>query len=181
MRRRPVLVLLVLNLAAAVLLVLTFTGVLDRDTEVAVPAPTVTDTGYEVGAVPGGRDAVEAAVDALPSALSYDYQRLDEDLVVATSQMTPDFAEEFRATFEATARPMATRTKAVAEARVRAAGLVGDVADERAVVLLYVDQVLVSSTTLTDENAPVKITQTRVLVDLLRTGERWKVDSITPF
>lgn len=148
------------------------------------PAPTAvrpvvsSDGLYRVGTVPD-RDAVRAAVAALPLALSYDYKSPERTLAAATSKMTPDFADEFRATFDATVRPLALKEKAVTQAQVRAAGVVSR-SGNRVTCLVYVDQVLVSSTDLASGKKPVKVGQNRVLVKLLRVGHSWKVDDISP-
>ncbi len=145
----------------------------------AVVRPEVTADGlYRVGTVPD-RTAVRAAVAALPIALSYDYNAPERTLAAATSWMTPDFADEFRATFDATVRPLALKEKAVTQAKVRAAGVVGR-SGKRVTCLVYVDQVLVSSTDLASGKKPVKVGQNRVLVKMLRVGNSWKVDDISP-
>ena len=46
--------------------------------------------------------------------------------------------------------------------------------------LVYVDQLLVSSTTVKDEDAPVRVSQNRVLVGLTDDDGSWRVDSIDP-
>ena len=148
------------------------------------PAPTavrpdISASGaYRVGSVPDG-DAVRAAVAALPLALSYDYRTPERTLAAATSKMTPDFADEFRATFDATVRPLALKDHAVTQTKVRAAGVV-DRSGNRVTCLVYVDQVLASSRDLAGGKKPVKVGQNRVLVRLLRVGHSWKVDDITP-
>ena len=136
------------------------------------------DGVYRVGTVPD-RSAVQAAVTALPLALSYDYQSPERTLAAATSKMTPDFADEFRSTFDATVRPLALKEKAVTHTKVRAAGVV-DRSGSRVTCLVYVDQVLASSTDLASGKKPVKVGQNRVLVRLVRVGHSWKVDDITP-
>jgi len=146
-------------------------------------APVSSDatTGYEPGTVPGDDGgAVVAAARALPLALGYDYRSLRRDLDRATDLMTDDFGVEFRRTFQDSAGRLARTQRAVTSATVRAAGLVR--ADkERASCLVYVDQVLVSSSTMRDTDAPVRVTQSRVLVGLRREHDRWLVDSIAPF
>ncbi len=136
------------------------------------------NAGYRVGTVTD-RDAVHAAVVALPLALSYSYSAPDQALEAATSWMTPAFAQEYRATFDATVRPMARTEKAITQARVRAAGVVTRHGD-RVTCLLYVDQVLASSADLSAGGKPVKVGQNRVLVQVVRVGRSWKVDDITP-
>ena len=146
--------------------------------------PVLAEDGtYTVGTVLGESNAaLAAAVAAVPAALSYDYANLDASLVAATSRMTEDFAAEFRTTFEASVRPLATQKQAVSEAQVRAAGIVSssDDAGGTVVCLVYVDQVLVSSKELKASDQPVKIGQTRVRVRLVRVGDSWKVDDLQP-
>ncbi|WP_199431177.1 hypothetical protein [Qaidamihabitans albus] len=145
--------------------------------------PVVDPEGkYTAGSIPDseGSAAVAAAVRALPTVLSYDYRSVDQGLKQAKSLMTKEFAGEFGKTFDATARPMATEQKAVTRTLVRGAGLV-DVTDSgSARCLLYIDQVLVSSETMKDQESPAKVSQNRVVVDLRQDGKEWKVDAITP-
>jgi hypothetical protein len=137
--------------------------------------------GYRAGTVDPDLDgATEAAVEALPLALGYDFRSLGKGLDRATALMTDGFGQEFRRTFEGSAGRLARTKKAVTRATVRAAGIVR-ASDKEATVLVYVDQVLVSSSTLKDKAAPVRVSQNRVLVGLVRSGETWKVDSIRPF
>ncbi len=181
-------------LALVTLVVALLTGLtlmLGDDDETPTVAPELAADGtYRAGSVPGrDRDAVQAAVDAVPLALSYDYADLDRSLTSATSRMTEAFAEEFRTTFETTVRPLATDKQAVSQARVRAAGVVeqtGKDAGDAVIVLVYVDQVLVSSRVLEREGGgaqaeqPVKVGQTRVTVRMVRVGDSWKVDELRP-
>ncbi len=172
---------LVLTAVLAVLVVAAglLTWSLRPQTEPTAVRPSMSDAGdYRVGTVPE-RGAVRAAVEALPLALSYDFQSPERTLAAATSKMTPDFADEFRATFDATVRPLALKEKAVTQAKVRAAGLV-DRSGKRVTCLVYVDQVLVSSKDLAGGKKPVKVGQNRVLVRLVQVGHSWKVDDITP-
>lgn len=144
----------------------------------AVPPSVAASGSYRVGTTTD-QPAVTAAVAATPLALSYDWSSLDRSLAAATSRMTPDFAQDFRSTFEASVRPLATQEHAVTQARVRAAGVVGRSGD-RVTCLLYVDQVLVSSKELSRGKQPVKVGQNRVVVKMLRVGNTWRVDDITP-
>ncbi|WP_183094170.1 hypothetical protein [Nocardioides stalactiti] len=145
-------------------------------------APVRADQGevYVPGSLPDDLDAaVEAAATAMPLALGYDYRRLAKGLDAATAVMTEDFAEEFRRTFQASAAELARKQKAVTTATVRAAGLVST-DDGHVLALVYVDQALVSSTTLEDEDAPVRVSQNRVLVGLTQEDGAWRVESIDP-
>jgi len=143
--------------------------------------PQVTAAGaYEAGSVNGMVDpALTAAVQATTYALSYDFRRLDAGVAAATSRMTAPYAAEFRNTFDASARPLAIREKAVTQARIRAAAVVRNDGDT-ATCLIYVDQVLVSSTDLADAKDPVRIGQNRVVVRMKKIGDAWLMDSMEP-
>lgn len=145
-------------------------------------APQLGDAGgdYEPGSVPGDAGgAVDVAVEALPLALGYDYRSLRKGLDAATALMTDDFGAEFRQTFQRSAAELARTQHAVTTATVRAAGVVR-VEKDRVLCLVYVDQLLVSSTTVEDEDAPVRVSQNRVLVGVADEDGAWKVDSIDP-
>jgi hypothetical protein len=171
----PVLVVLVVAAAALTWWVAT------RPAAEAVEPAVQQDGSYTVGTIPGdGHEAVEAAVAALPIVLSYDFRTLDEGLDSAAGQMTDSFAGEFCDTFDKTVRAMATSKKAVTNASVRGAGVVR-ADNDKAVVLAYVDQVLVSGKQAKGANAPVKVSQSRVLVELRRDDGDWRIDAINPF
>lgn len=177
LRRALVPALVVLVAAAAVLLA----WVAARPDPVATRPLSAKDGAYTVGTIPGhGQHAVEEAVTAIPLALSYNYATLSEGLDEAVDHMTDSFAQEFRATFDKTARRLATSRKAVARATVRAAGLVS-IDDDKAVVMMYVDQVLLSGKKPGGEDGPVSVSQNRVEVVLRGSGDSWEVDSIEPF
>ncbi|KAA1421916.1 hypothetical protein F0U44_06520 [Nocardioides humilatus] len=146
-------------------------------------APQLGDAGggdYVPGSVPGDSgEAVDVAVEALPLALAYDYRSLRKGLDAATALMTDDFGKEFRRTFESSAADLARTQHAVTTATVRAAGVVR-VEKDHVLCLVYVDQLLVSSTTVKDEDAPVRVSQNRVLVGVTEDGDGWRVDSIDP-
>lgn len=137
-------------------------------------------TAGEFVDVPGDQAVVQVAADGLDAALSYDYRDLDAGLDRAVATMTDDFAAEFRDTFTTSAGRLARRTRAVADAVVRGAGLVRH-DDGAASVLVYVDQILVSSETTKDADAPLLVNQSRVLVDLRRVDDAWLIDGIQPF
>ncbi|RNL81101.1 hypothetical protein [Nocardioides marmorisolisilvae] len=151
--------------------------------EPAVVQPKVLDDGrYRVGTV-GGTDeiaAVKAASKALPVALSYDYRSLDKSLAAATKLMTPSFAKEFGSTFDKTTKAMATEKQAITSALVRGAGIVGSVHGDKATVLVYLDQVLVSSKAKKATD-PLKVSQNRVHVSLRKVDGTWLVSDIEPF
>jgi len=183
MRRPTVRPRLLLDVLLVILLVAagSFAWFVGHRTEPMATKPRVSADSYSAGTIPGTpKAAVDAAVATVPVALSYDYRHLDRTVVGATSRMTPGFADEFRQTFEATVQGMAKQKKAVTQTSVRGAGVVRS-SDDRVTCLVYVDQVLVSSTTLEDSKRPVKVSQNRVLVELRRAGSSWKVDGIDPF
>ena len=122
-----------------------------------------------------------AAAEALPLALAYDYRELDAGLDAAVETMTADFGEEFRRTFADSAAALAEEKQAVTSATVAGSGLVRVEDEDRVLCLVFVDQALVSSATLGDPDAPVQVSQNRVLVEVVRDGGSWLVDSIQPF
>lgn len=177
-RRSLITGLLVLLLASAGL-----TGwVATRAEPAAIKPKVLADGRYRVGTA-GDDDAtaaVKAAATALPVALSYDYRSLDKSLKAATALMAPTFAVKFTETFDKTTRALATEKKAITSALVRSAGLVGTVQDGRATVLVYLDQVLVSSKAK-KSNEPLKVSQNRVHVKLTSIDGHWRVSDIEPF
>ena len=128
---------------------------------------------------PGG-PAVTAAVELLPVALGYDFRNLAGGLDDATDTMTPPFAEAFTTSFNSSARPLAKRQRAIAQARVRGAGLVRVIDSQTVLALAYVDQVLVQSRTLARSDAPQVLTRNRVLVRLARVDGDWLIANISP-
>ena len=103
-------VLLVLAIAAGGWLY----AVVTRD-EPEVTVPLVREDGsYRLGSLTSEADeeAVKAAVDVLPVALSYDYRSLDKSLDKATSGMTSSFADEFTEDAVYYCGPWASRCRA---------------------------------------------------------------------
>jgi predicted small lipoprotein YifL len=168
---------------AATLVAVTGCGGKDPVKPAAVVTPTVgADGSYRVGTLPDpdATAAVKAAVAALPVAFSYDYRSLDTSLAKATALMTTSFAATFKHTFETTTVSMATSKKAIISSLVRGAGIVQPVSGGRALCLVYLDQVLISSK---DKKAgdPLKVSQNSVHVSMRKVGGTWKVDDIEPF
>lgn len=178
--RKPVIgMLLVLIVAAAAL-----TGYLATRPAPADTHPSVAKDGaYTPGSIPtdDGSAAVSAAARALPKALSYDYRTLDKGLTDAKPHMTRQFANTFQTTFDKTAKPMATTQRAVTNALVRGAGLTKLIDTDHAECLVYVDQILVSSETMKNNNKPAKISQNRIAVDMRREDGQWRINNISPF
>ena len=177
-RRIVIAVLAVLVLASGALTVIS----VKQDEPKAITPKVLADGKYRVGTV-GDDDAtaaVKAAAKALPVALSYDYRSLDKSLKAAKALMTSSFAAEFADTFDKTTRPLATEKKAITNALVRGAGIIGSVHDGKATVLVYLDQVLVASTAK-KANDPLKVSQNRVHVSLRQVDGKWRVSDIEPF
>lgn len=175
-----------LNLALVALLVVALTAyvvlrVTAPEPDTTKPTSADSEKGYAGGALPeDGEDAVAVATEVLPLALGYDYRTLEEGLDEATALMTEEFGEEFRRTFEDAVVQPTIDKEAVTSATVRSAGLVR-VDGDRVLCLVYVDQLLVSSATVTDEDNPVRVSQNRVLVGVTDASGEWLVDSIQPF
>ncbi|MFJ9389992.1 hypothetical protein ACIRON_14300 [Nocardioides sp. NPDC101246] len=141
--------------------------------------PVTSKDGYRAGTVPVAQDALEVAVEALPAALTYDYRTLDQSRAQATAQMTPAFAKEFAGTYDETVGKLAEDKQAVTKAVVRGGGVLS-ASETKVTTLVFVDQVLVASKQAADE-APMVVAQSRVVVELRRSGETWKVSDIRPF
>lgn len=147
--------------------------------------PTVSQQGdYTPGSIPSqpGAAAVRAAVDTVPRILSYDYRTLDKHVGSVKGAMTPEFTATFTETFTSAVKPMATENKAVTKALVRGAGIASMSEDDsQADLLLFVDQVLVTSKGRNSEAAQPRVGQERVAVTMRNVNGTWLVDDIRPF
>ena len=174
--RRLVAVLLALVLAGSALSVVLAVTRPDASGIGVLPGSGPT---YQAATLPGsGGEALEYAVTAVPLALSYDHRDLAGSLRQATSRMTRDYAAEFTAIFDDEVRPSARRRKAVTEARVRGAGVVRSRGDATAVCLVYVDQLLVSGTGVEAGGPPDVLSRSRVVVDLVRRDDGWRISGL---
>lgn len=155
---------------------------LTRSDQVAQSERPGESTPYRAAALDGpAGPALDAAVQALPVVLSYDFRDLDASLAAATRTMTAAFAKDFAVTFDARARSIATSREAVADAVVQGAGVVRTQGDSRAVCLVYVDQRLLRSARLGADGDPRTLSRNRVLVDVVLRSGVWKIDGIHPF
>ncbi len=125
-----------------------------------------------------GREAVAAAVRAVPLVLGYDHRDLAAGLRESTAVMTPAYAQEFRVEFRRTAVPRARRQQEVADAVVRDAGLVRVADDDRAVCLVFVDLRLLATEGKTLDR-PRVTGRTRLRVTLDRVDGEWLVAGLT--
>jgi len=142
--------------------------------------PTIKDGVYGVGSIPDpdAKAALQAAVDAVPAALSYDFRSLDKSLASATALMTNAFGAEYREIFDRTTRQRATAEEAITTTLVRAAGVTTAIKDDKVTCLVYLDQFLLAS----KGKKPAKsYTAARVHVQLEKVDGTWKVADLEPF
>lgn len=147
--------------------------------------PTVSKDGnYTPGTIPSepAAAAVRAAVDHVPRILSYDYRSLDKHLASVADAMTPEFKSTFTDTFTAAVEPMAAKNKAVTKALVRGAGIANMRNDDtKANLLLFIDQILVSSNGKKSGQTQPRVGQERVAVTMVNVDGAWLVENIKPF
>lgn len=117
-------------------------------------------------------EALAAAERHAVTLLSYDHRRLDRDFAAARKVLTGNFADDYAATTESVVRPTAEEVKAVVTAEVAASSVVR-AGENRAVVLLFVDQ----TTTSTRLDGP-RVDLNRVRMTLDRSGGQWLVSGV---
>ncbi|MFJ8079845.1 hypothetical protein ACIQ6Y_04340 [Streptomyces sp. NPDC096205] len=125
-------------------------------------------------------EALAAARKVAPVVLSYDHRHLDRDFARARALLTGKFREEYGRTTKTVVGPTARKYRGVVRATVvRPAGggppaaSVVSASPERAVVLLFVDQVT-ESTQVTGSRVDLN----RVRMTLDRTSDGWKVSAV---
>ncbi|MFI1398034.1 hypothetical protein [Streptomyces sp. NPDC020681] len=124
--------------------------------------------------------ALAAAQKAAPVVLSYDYRHLERDFAAARGHLTGSFRDEYRKTTTAVVAPTATKYQGVVKATVvrppgggAPAASVVSASPERAVVLLFVNQV----TRSTQVPGP-RVDLNRVRMTLTLTSDGWKVSAV---
>jgi Mce-associated membrane protein len=117
------------------------------------------------------RAAREAAERAVTAALSYDYRRLADGRADTEPLLTGDAAEQYAEVLDPLARS-APRLHAVVVAEVKTATIL-DARDDAVEVLLFVDQVADSN-----KLSEPQLDQSRVVVTVVREGERWLVSTL---
>ncbi|MEU0086742.1 hypothetical protein [Streptomyces sp. NPDC006274] len=124
--------------------------------------------------------AVAAARKAAPVVLSYDYRRLDADFAAARGHLTGAFKDEYGRTTGKVVAPTAKKYHGVVRASVvkppdggAPAASVVSASPDRAVVLLFVNQVT-TSTQVTGERVDLN----RVRMTMTRTPDGWKVSAV---
>jgi Mce-associated membrane protein len=126
------------------------------------------------GANSGQAHVTSTASSAVATVLSYDYRHLAADFAAAERLLTPNFRKQYDATTAKGVQPLASKYKAVSTASVSAAGIVS-LSGSRAVVLVFVQQTV----TNTQLSAP-RLDRSRVDVSLVKSGNRWLIDKLTP-
>lgn len=116
-------------------------------------------------------EAVDTARDYAVALSSFDFENLDANRDAITAQSTPAFAEKYGQMVDAL-RQIVTDGKGTAIATATHVG-VESVDEQRAVVLAFVDQ------QATNVVSPGGNTQKyRMVVTLVRDGDRWLVDNV---
>ncbi|REE61525.1 Mce-associated membrane protein [Streptomyces sp. 3212.3] len=125
-------------------------------------------------------EALAAARKASPVVLSYDYRHLDRDFSRARALLTGHFRDQYGRTTKAVVAPTATKYHGVVKATVATpadggapAASVVSAAPDRAVVLLFVNQV-----TRSTQVPQPRLDLNRVRMTLTRTSDGWKVSGV---
>jgi Mce-associated membrane protein len=119
------------------------------------------------------QEAPVQAETAAVRALAFDYKTLQADADEAKNLMTPQYAGQFQKTVDELLQAPATQRKAHVEADVKASGVV-DATASKVDVMLFVDQT--SQTTLQSEPQTYL---NRVVLTMVKSGDRWLVDNVT--
>ncbi|MFF4230609.1 hypothetical protein [Streptomyces sp. NPDC001820] len=124
--------------------------------------------------------ALTAAQKAAPVILSYDHRHLDRDFASARGHLTGSFRDEYRRTTSKVVAPTAKKYQGVVKATVvkpagggAPAASVVSASPDRAVVLLFVNQVTTSS-----QISGPRVDLNRVRMTLTLTSAGWKVSAV---
>ncbi|MFE3293448.1 h domain protein [Rhodococcus sp. NPDC059234] len=119
-------------------------------------------------------DAVQAAGDQAKAMLSYDYNKVDDQLAAAADGLTGSFKDDYTKLVQETIAPGAKEKKLTVQVTVQAGAPVSATPDD-AVVLLYLNQITTSS------DAPeAATTGSRVRMEMHKDGDRWLTARLTP-
>lgn len=140
------------------------TGASDTGSSDGVDAPHALPSDDERSA------AQRFAADAAVTILEVKASRYDAEVDEAAELMTPTFADNYRTTAEGIRQEYVDR-KVDVTAKAVAHGLVG-IDDERATVLVFVDQ------TLRRPGTDPTLTPSRAVMVLVRDGDDWLVDAM---
>jgi Mce-associated membrane protein len=117
--------------------------------------------------------AVDVAAQSAAQVTAWSYETYDEDVEADAALLTDEFAEEFRATKEASREKVMSQQLAVT-AEVSMQGVVRASA-EQVVALVYLDQ------SATKDGAELELRQYTILVTVLRTDSGWLISKMEPF
>jgi Mce-associated membrane protein len=117
--------------------------------------------------------AVDVAAQSAAQVTAWSYETYDEDVEADAALLTDEFAEEFRATKEASRDKVMSQQLAVT-AEVSMQGVVRASA-EQVVALVYLDQ------SATKDGAELELRQYTILVTVLRTDSGWLISKMEPF
>lgn len=120
------------------------------------------------------REAQDAARDAVPAMLSYDYESIDSTFPAAAQSLTGAFRDEFTSLGTTVIIPAAQKDSIVTSAQVVESSVV--TADTDSVTLLMF---LNQNTTSATQNAP-RLDGSRVRVTLSDVDGRWLVSDLKP-
>ena len=119
-------------------------------------------------------NAVAAATSGAATVLSYDYRHLGADFKKAQAVATTKFRKQYDKTTAAVVKPLAPKYKVITSAQITAAGTVS-VDVDRVVVLVFASQTV----TNTQLSAP-RLDRSRINVTMVRDGDRWLIDQMSP-
>ncbi|MCV7104968.1 hypothetical protein H7H74_04130 [Mycolicibacterium chitae] len=118
-------------------------------------------------------ESVRAATDATIALLSYRPETVEKDLDAARAHLTGQFLETYTSLTRDVVIPGAQQKQIAAEATIPAGASVS-ASDDRAVVLLFVNQAVTVG-----KDAPTS-TSSSVRVSLAKVDNRWLVDRFDP-
>lgn len=117
--------------------------------------------------------AVDVAAKSASKVTAWSYETYDEDVDADAALLTDEFAEEFRATKEASREKVMSQKLAVT-AEVAMQGVVR-ASPEQVVALVYLDQ------SATKNGTQLELRQYTILVTVLRTDSGWLISKMEPF
>lgn len=119
-------------------------------------------------------DAVKAAGEQAVAMLSYDYNKVDDQLAAAADGLTGSFRDDYKKLANEVIAPGAKEKKLTVQVSVQGGAPVSASPDD-AVVLLYLNQITTSA------DAPdAATTGSRVRMEMQKVDGRWLTERLTP-
>ncbi|WP_067901497.1 hypothetical protein [Nocardia vaccinii] len=162
LRIRKTLLLSIIPLVSAVIVAATVAAVL-----------LVRDNRHAADTAAARREAPSAAVETISKMLSYTADNVDEQLTSVTG-LTGSFQDDYRSLVTKTIAPVAKQKGVTTRAHIVATGVLA-AAPDRVTLLMYIDQITIS----TAVPAPTT-SSSRVTVTAEKHGDRWLVSDMTP-